>query len=472
VPSLPDRVIQTIERHRMFTGGQQAGVAVSGGADSVCLLHLLVELASRWTLRLTVLHLDHGLRGEESCQDAEFVAGMAAALGLPCEIHRASLAAREGNLEQAARDARLEFFREAMAARGLERLALGHTRSDQAETVLFRFLRGAGTAGLAAIRPVTSEGFVRPLRDLGREEVRQFLRDRGIAWREDSTNASLGFARNRIRARLMPQLREEWNPAIEETLVHTADWALAEESWWEAEIGRLAAGCLVEREDGILLRAAALRDLPLAAARRMVRHAIERAKGSLLGVDFSHTAAVLELASRPRGSGSFRAAGFAVCRSLDWLRFVNPARQAPCPRPYRLAATGPGILPLPGTGISISLELFENAETSAPPAGGYNKETVGLDGGCLVGPLELRNWQPGDVYQPAGSSRPKKLKALFHEARIPVWDRSGWPVLTDGGAIVWTRRFGPAAGVAARSGARVILSVREIRNRDESRARL
>ena len=153
------------------------------------------------------------------------------------------------NLEEAARDARLAFFEKAMATGAVERVALGHTRGDQAETVLFRFLRGAGTAGLAGIRPATSTGIVRPLGgDRSGRNRGSSCAERGIAWREDSTNLSPEFARNRIRHHLLPQLARDWNPAIRETLANTADWARAKEAYWEAEIDRLAAGAL--RESG------------------------------------------------------------------------------------------------------------------------------------------------------------------------------------------------------------------------------
>ncbi len=151
-----ERVAELIRRHAMFERGQRVGVAVSGGADSVCLLHVLVELAPRWDLRLSVLHLDHRLRGEESRGDAEFVRALAARLGLPFHAEEAGSLAGD-NLEQAARRARRAFFLRLLADRRLDRVALGHTRSDQAETVLYRFLRGAGTAGLAGMRPVTRE---------------------------------------------------------------------------------------------------------------------------------------------------------------------------------------------------------------------------------------------------------------------------------------------------------------------------
>src|SRR5262249_6946791 len=177
-------------------------------------------------------------------EDARLVGQMAAALGLPFTLGGVDVARlaseRRENLEQAARHERRRFFLEQLRAGAADRIALGHTQSDQAETVLFRFLRGSGTAGLAGIRPVTDDGFVRPLIAVERAAVEQFLRDRKIAWRDDSTNASLDFARNRIRRELLPMLAREWNPAIAETLAHTADWALAEQAYWEAEVARLA----------------------------------------------------------------------------------------------------------------------------------------------------------------------------------------------------------------------------------------
>src|SRR6185503_18291035 len=165
------------------------------------------------------------------------------------------------NLEEAARHARQTFFREVMKSGAVDRVAVGHTRSDQAETVLFRFLRGSGTAGLAGIRPVTSTGIIRPLIEVDRTEVEHFLRDRGIPWREDSTNASCRFARNRIRHDLLPQLAREWNPGIVETLAQTADWAQAEEEWWAAELDRFE---FVEKDGAILVSADVLASLPMA----------------------------------------------------------------------------------------------------------------------------------------------------------------------------------------------------------------
>jgi tRNA(Ile)-lysidine synthase len=455
------RVADTIRRYRMFEPGQHVGVAVSGGADSVCLLHVLLELAPQWDLRLCILHLNHGLRGEESRQDEQFVRELAARLGLPATVRAVDVAASADNLEQAARHARLAFFREQMTAGGLARVATGHTRDDQAETVLFRFLRGSGGAGLAAIRPVTAEGMVRPLLDAGRADVERFLHQRGIAWREDSSNASLQFARNRIRHRLLPQLVREWNPGIAETLHRAADWALAEEQYWDAEIGRLAAQFLIEREGAVLVRVEILRQLPLAAARRLVRRALERAKGDLRGVDFGHIAAIVKLASSPQGHGRVQAPGVEAERSLDWLRFVSFGGARRAPGGYRLPASVPGLVPVPGTGIAISLELIEKAETLESPDSVYNSGTGWVDWRSLSGSLEIRNWRPGDQYQPTGSAGEEKIKTLFQKARIPRWERRHWPVVTDKSAIVWARQFGAAMRFAATPACTTVLRIRE-----------
>ncbi len=454
---ISQRVAATIRHYEMLARGQRVGVAVSGGADSVCLLQVLLELAPSLDLTLTVLHLDHQLRGEESRADARFVRDLAARLGLPILERQATLPAR-GNLEAAARTARLAFFREAIESGAVERVAVGHTRSDQAETVLFRLLRGSGTAGLAGIRPVTSTGIVRPLLQVDRDEVEAFLRERSIPWRDDSSNASRQFARNRIRRELLPQLAREWNPGIAANLARTADWAQAEESYWRQELDRLEPGCLRLEGGAVLLSVPALGRLPLAAARRLVRRAMERARGGLLGIDFRHVDKALELARREAGDGRVEAPGLDICRSFEWVRFAKNAE----PAAYRIPAAVPGVFPIPRCGCAISLELLEKSETFSPTQSVYNGEMGCVDWGRLSGSLEFRNWSPGDRYQPIGRSGVKKVKTLFQLARIPSWERSHWPVLVDGDSIVWTRRFGPAVEFAAGAETRTILRVREI----------
>lgn len=459
------QVVETIERFRMFQTGQRVGVAVSGGADSVCLLHVLFELAPRWNLHLSVLHLDHQLRSEESSQDARFVEELAGKLGLPFSLGRVDVAAvareRGENLEQVARNERRRFFLEFLQSGGADRIALGHTRSDQAETVLFRFLRGSGTAGLAGIRPVTQDGFVRPLLGIDRAAVEQFLRERNIVWREDSSNASLDFARNRIRRELLPMLARDWNPAIAEMLAHTADWALEEEGYWKQEIDRLAAEHITVKPPAVFLRVDALSQLPAAAARRLVRRAIEIVKGDLRGIDYGHVAAVLKLASQQDGDGRLQVPDVDVYRSFEWLRLAPPGMDRLENRNFRLPAPVPGTVPLPGGSLAVLIELIENKKATESADSRYNRLMDWLDWDRISGALEVRNWRPGDQYRPVGHTGEEKLKFLFQQARVPLWERRSWPVITHGDEIIWSRRFGPAASLIATPESRMLLRIQE-----------
>jgi tRNA(Ile)-lysidine synthase len=433
-------------------------VAVSGGADSVCLLHALLELAPELGLSLSVIHLDHNLRGHESRADAAFVSELAARLALPFHLETADVRgmAAGDNLEQAARRARRAFFLR-MLQRGLDRIALGHTCSDQAETVLYRFLRGAGTAGLAGVRPVTAEGIVRPLIEIERDEVRAWLGERGIRWREDSSNADLSFDRNRIRHVLLPELAREWNPALTATLANTADWAREEETYWEGEIARIAPAVLTVKAPAVLVDIAALGRLPAAVARRLVRRAIELAKGDLRAIDFDHVRAISALAAAPDGSGRLQVPGLDVFRSFDWLRLAPPVPAEP--RDFEVPLAVPGRAELPA-GAVLSAEVVDISKSTSNLDSVYNDGVGCLNRTRVSAPLVVRNWRPGDRYQPAGYPGEEKVKTLFQRARIPLWERRRWPVIMAGSEIVWVLRFGPSAAYAATSNTQSILRIR------------
>ena len=466
VSSLPERVAETIERGSLFLPAHRVGVAVSGGADSVCLLHVLVELAPRWALQLTVLHLDHRLRDEESRLDAEFVRAMTARLGLPFCSESADVRRiceeRGENLEQAARQVRRDFFLRYLREGVLDRVALGHTRSDQAETVLFRLLRGAGTTGLRGILPVTAEGFVRPLLDVDRAEVEQFLAGRGIPWREDSSNRNLVFARNRIRQELLPSLARDWNPALAENLARMALLAREDEAYWRLEIDRIAAKCFVEKPPAVLVRVVDLACMDQAVRRRLIRRAFELVKGDLRRIDFVHIEKVLSLTTAGEGDGRVQVPGVDVFRSFDWLRFAPAGEYGASERDFSIPVAAPGRFRTPEGG-EISLQLLEKSDGWISPDSGYN-ESGDLDWNRIRGPLELRNWRPGDEYRPSGHARGERIKFFFRQTRIPLWERRGWPILIDGETIVWARRFGPAAEFAATRESRMVLRVTETKD--------
>ena len=461
---MEDLVSATIRRYSMFCPGDRVAVAVSGGADSVALLDILVRLAPRWNLKLRVAHLDHRLRGEESEADARFVAHLAARYGLAFELGQADVAriaaAEKENLEQAARQARQAFFRALIARGEVDRVALGHTRSDQAETVLFRLLRGSGLSGLAGIWPVTEEGLVRPLIELTREQVRAYLTARNLAWREDATNWQLRLARNRIRHEILPQLAREFNPDLIDALARTAALAQGEELYWKQEIDRLAAIELHREGEAIRLRCSHLRRLPEAAARRLLRRAIELAKGDMRQVEFEHVERLIELASACRGAGGCALPGLKAERSFDWLRLAPGG--SPAGGFEEIPLKVPGSCEIPGRPWRLRLDIADWVEGFRPGAGGYNTGGgADLDYGIAGGDLRLRSWRAGDRFCPAGRATAVKLKELFQRARIPIWERNGWPIITYRGKIAWVWRFGAAEEFRARPGAQRTVRVLE-----------
>jgi tRNA(Ile)-lysidine synthase len=455
VPELLARVVESTSRYSMFAPGDRVGVAVSGGADSVCLLHLLIDLSRDWNLHLEVLHLDHGLRGEESFADAAFVRDLAASYNLPCHIKKVDLPAVPGNLEENARIARSTFFDEIRQSRHLRVVATGHTRSDQAETVLFRLLRGTGSCGLTGIRRVTDHGIVRPMLDIYRHEVEAWLRQRSIPWREDRTNTDPAFSRNRIRHRLLPQLAHDWNPQLIENLANLASLAQEDEDYWRQAVEAPYTEAVAGLPPILRIRTQSLNALPEALARRVIRRALAAVRGDLLNIDFRHIEAVLQLAAQTDGHGRLQVPGVDIMRSFEWLRLAPLSSGGP-PRDYEYPLTVPGTYAIPEMTVNVGVVKTQSANC------GYNEKETYLDWDCLTGPVLLRNWRPGDQYQPTGCKGAQKIKSLFQESRIPLWERRHWPVISAGGQIVWARRFGAAQHCTVNSASVNILRIEVI----------
>ena len=276
--TLAEHVREYMRRQRLVRAGDRVGVAVSGGADSVALLRLLLELRGDLGMVLQVLHFHHGIRGADADADQRFVADLAAAHGLELQVEAgdspAHAAARKMSLETAARELRYAWFRTLLSRNAIHRIATAHTLDDQAETVLMRTLRGAGTLGIAGIYPELHTGVIRPLLRTRRQELREYLRACGQDWREDPSNLDPRQLRNRIRHQLLPLLERDFNPQVAGVLANQAELARAEEEFWQQEIARVLPA--------VQLGAAALSpDLllaqPLALRRRLVRAAAEAA---------------------------------------------------------------------------------------------------------------------------------------------------------------------------------------------------
>ena len=472
--SLLDRVAGFIARHGMFRAGDRTGVAVSGGADSVFLLHALRELAPRWNLQLSVVHIEHGIRGDTSLADAIFVRKLAEEFGLQFHLHRADVPALDDNLEQAARRVRTAFYRQLIESGNLDRIATGHTRSDQAETVFYRVLRGSGLAGLAGILPTSEPGIVRPLLELTRSEIQHWLAEQSLTWREDETNQDRSYARNRLRHDVIPLLTESFNPRLEEALANLATLARDEESFWDAYLSSRSArtpACRVPThgdadvatDHSLVIPLTTLTNVPTAVSRRITRHLIEKVKGDLRQIEFAHIERILQMAQSADGHDRVQIPGLDIIRSYEWLRFSRIALTAPPPRDYSIPLPAPGCAELPGSSRRIMLQVLEKQEPEEACVTVENEldfdRLRSLDGAAPQ--LELRNWRPGDKYRRTGRLHEEKIKLLFQEGRVPLWERRHWPIITYNGVILWARRFGAAADFAAGPGARVVLRIQE-----------
>ncbi|MFN0102844.1 MAG: tRNA lysidine(34) synthetase TilS [Bryobacteraceae bacterium] len=435
-----ERIENTISRYSMIPNGTRLGVAVSGGADSVFLLHVL---AARGGTALTVLHVNHGLRGVESDLDSAFVTEMAGGLGLPLIGYR--MGAVSGNLEQFCRRERMAFFERTKAEGSVDRVATGHTASDQAETVLMRLLRGTGTTGLRGVLPVTAEGLIRPLLDVHKEEIRAWLRGRGIRWREDASNLSATFLRNRVRARLLPLMRE-LDAGVDRALERVAELAVLDEDYWRRE-----AGAVLERvgrweRGGLVLDRRELTGLHPALLLRVVRLGLERVLGGLRRLDRGHVERVAELTLAESGEGAVDLPGGRAVRSMDWVRMAGAGEAG-----LEVDLVVPGEF----TGLGFVFRAWVEAD------GGYTEgDATTLDWERLRPPVRLRTWKAGDRFQMAGAAEARPVKEYFERARVPSWDRRLWPIITDSDGIVWIYRFGAAAGAEAHPGTRVRLRVR------------
>lgn len=459
----------------------RAAVACSGGADSVALVWLLMELREALGLRLLVVHLNHQLRGAEADADESFVRQLAERLELEVLVRREDVAgrARQGkiNVEEAGRQARQEFFASLIANGKAEAVALAHTMDDQAETVLARILRGAGTRGLAGIYPMMepapgagSGRLVRPLLGVRREELRAYLGERQQAWREDASNLDRKRLRNRIRLELLSQL----NPAAVEHLARLADQARQEESFWNAYTEEHFQA-LVKREGkqyelgvrSLLEPVPLLASLPArqaeeaqrAVARRLLRRVLGAVRGDLRRITQTHVESVLRLAEHGQSGQQVELPGVGVERRFDRLVFGPAAegrnRRGAC-TDFELRVEAPGRVRLPDGGtLDFKLVAVEDLE------GDYNKQRQVADAGRAPFPLMVRNWRPGDTYQAAGGTRRKKLKRLFQQKRIPVAERVRCPVVLCGEEVVWVRPFGVAASYRLSETSRLALLIEE-----------
>jgi tRNA(Ile)-lysidine synthase len=493
--SLSTQVLRTLQSQTLVRAGVRVGVAVSGGADSVALLLLLLELREKLGIVLSVVHFNHKLRGNASNADEKFVAKLAAKHGLEFHSACADVAKKakkeRANLEDAARRARQDYFRALTESGVCERIAVAHTADDQAETVITHLLRGTGLAGLGGIHPEAGPVF-RPLLNVRRGELRRFLRARKQGWREDATNRDTKRMRARIRKKLLPLLQKQFQPAIVEHLCTLADLAREDEAFLEAvtaerlrtlvqkncEQARIALADLLQpwkkkgfntpTRSGQVPNAEDTEstEKTRALSKRMVRRMVQSIKPRQGQLGAGHVDAVLQLAGGGQsGSSLSLPGGVEVRKERDALVFLAVAnagtRTSPsAPREYDYKID----LAREDTEVRVA-ELgcvFRFTVIDWPPnRGETSRDGAVLDRDRLRFPIALRNCRPGDRFHPQGRRSAHKLKRLLNEKRVSRWERDGWPVLTSGGVLAWARGFPVAAEFAANERTRAGIVIAE-----------
>ena len=428
-----EQVRSTIHRHSMVAQGDRVIVSVSGGPDSTALLHMLHRLSGELGLTLHVFHMDHGLRGPDSAADAAYVCDFAERLGLPCTVVAlppGELKHQAGSLQANARAARYEALAALAQKIGATKVALGHNRDDQAETVLMRFLRGAGTRGLAGIPPVRTEGsltYIRPLLELPRNDIETYCRQHELFARLDQSNLSPAYFRNRLRLELLPHLAATYNPAIRENLAQLAAVMRDEDAFLDTLAEESLQRCLASGE-GVALVGSVLLGEPPALARRVVRLAARRIAGPGYDLGLDPVTRVLEAAGRPAGTVEISLPdGFSALVEYGVVRF-RQSRTEPSVPDLSWPLTVPGLTLVPELGLEVT------AQFQGTPHGPLE---AAFDSTALPGPLTIRCWHPGDRIYPTGMNGSKKVQDLLTDAKVPKRLRNQVPLLVAGTEVLW-----------------------------------
>jgi tRNA(Ile)-lysidine synthase len=472
---LESKVRDFIQRYSLISPEEIVVVGVSGGADSVCLLYVLAKWQKRLGIKLQVAHLNHQLRGVESEADAKYVSNLAGSLGIPITIDRQDVAAyrieRNFSVEEAARELRYAFLARVAREVGANRIAIGHTRDDQVETILMHILRGTGITGLCGLAPCSpmaydSQGMswpasplslrakrsnllvIRPLLDITREETTSYCQEHQLDPRIDSSNRSLSFFRNRLRLQLLPLLRQ-YNPSVDQALLRLADIAKEDNVFIEQQASELWDEVTRQENNAIYMDRKQIASLSIALQRQLLRTAVTRLAGDTRDIEASHIEAARSLLNKPVGKRISLPHGFICQGGYDELVIASEAWQSqllPCPFP---PLSGEFPLKVPGKTVSpgwkLIASIIREREDSLPLRGNLST-SEGTYRSNLVADFDLhktgtelfvRQRRPGDRFQPLGMNMPKKLQEFMVDAKIPRSWRGHIPIVYSPQQIIW-----------------------------------
>lgn len=441
---LPRSVERFIVEHGLAEKSGPLLVGVSGGVDSVCLLHILTALRDKMNFDLHVVHLNHQLRGAESDSDAEYVSRLSRKLGIAATIDKRNVQDHQSthrcSLEEAAREIRYAFFSEVAESLGGSIVAVAHTANDQAETILMHLIRGTGLSGLRGMRPLSRWNLpnnrlltvIRPILKATREETEAYCNDHELYPHYDSSNRSVEFLRNRIRIEIMPQLLE-YNPNIVESLSRMAHIVADDISYLDSEAAQLSESIIEEFPQGILLDNKALSALPPALARHLLRASLRKLLGSLRDIELVHIESILSTLTQP--AGKQLSLPYGLTFHGDYEKSIITYGENPLA--YLPSIDGENLLNIPGetviSGWRITAEVIEGkCEVIAS-----DQLTAYLDFDITGNSLFIRSRQDGDRFQPLGMHDLKKLQDFMVDSKIPRAWRDSVPLVCTTDQIVW-----------------------------------
>ncbi|GMR05202.1 MAG: tRNA lysidine(34) synthetase TilS [Thermodesulfobacteriota bacterium] len=430
------KIRETIEKFSMLEEGDTVIAAVSGGADSVAMLHALYALRDDYSMDLVVCHLNHNLRGGESRRDMEFVRKTALGLGLEffSRTLKPGALTKDGGegLQAAAREKRLEFLEDCSKKFKAQKVALGHTLDDQAETVLMRLLKGSALSGLSGMRPKRDD-FIRPMIDVTREEILLFIKDSRADYVTDSSNLKTDYLRNDIRLNLLPYIMERYNPNIARVLSRTAK-SLGRDGDFIDGIADFLGVIVKRTSKRVVMDRIGLKDLHGALLSRVFLKAagfLNRREG-LYG---PHIEAFMDIvhSKRPNARASLPG-GLTLKREYDQVVLsLGRAGVEQRQKPFKKTLRAPGEASVKEAGVRFKASVLKQRPGSLKSG----KRTAYFDYNTLPGPLVVRSPLPGDRLIPMGMEGHKKLKKIFIDMKIPASKRQGTPLLCSGGEILW-----------------------------------
>lgn len=442
---IEDAFIKTIEEYKMLKSGDRVVVGVSGGPDSITLLHLLYRYRKRFGIDMLAVHLNHNFRPGDAERDAEYVRTFCDRIGIPCiiEFYDVPAMAKNENLspEQAGRKARYGLFHRVMKERNFNKIAVAHNRDDQVETVLMRLMRGSGIEGLGGIQPVRG-CIIRPLLNISRYEIEDYCKKQSLEPAVDLSNFEPVYTRNKIRLELIPYLKREFNPGIDRVLIDTANIIRCENEYFHRITSEEFEGLLTkERMNRIAFDAHRLSELHDALLRRILRMAVEKINGSTNNISYAHIEAMYNLVKGNETGTEINLPG-SIAAGISYGEFYlsseERVRHDTIEKIYTLNI--PGSVSIDETGSVINAVLMPLKEYKRIKNRGDHKR-VFVDYGKIGRNIAVTGRRDGDRFVPLGMKGTKKLKDFFIDNKVPKEKRDSIPIVRSEKGIIWVTGY-------------------------------